>query len=54
MEPKIVATNDTIVALASGPGIAAVAVIRVSGSGHARRARGIVRRRAPSPPRFLA
>ena len=31
MEPQIVAPNDTIVALASGPGIAAVAVIRVSG-----------------------
>ena len=31
MEPKIVAPNDTIVALASGPGLAAVAVIRVSG-----------------------
>jgi tRNA modification GTPase len=33
MEPRIVAPNDTIVALASGPGIAAVAVIRVSGPG---------------------
>ena len=33
MEPKIVAPNDTIVALASGPGLAAVAVIRVSGPG---------------------
>ena len=33
MEPQIVAPNDTIAALASGPGIAAVAVIRVSGPG---------------------
>jgi tRNA modification GTPase len=33
MEPQIVALNDTIAALASGPGIAAVAVIRVSGPG---------------------
>jgi tRNA modification GTPase len=31
MDPKIVAPNGTIVALASGPGLAAVAVIRVSG-----------------------
>src|SRR3990170_2577119 len=31
MEPKIVATNDTIVAPASGAGLAAIAVIRVSG-----------------------
>ena len=33
MTGNIVAPNDTIVALASGPGIAAVAVIRVSGPG---------------------
>ena len=33
MEPQIVAPNDTIVALASGAGLAAVAVIRVSGPG---------------------
>ena len=33
MTRNIVAPNDTIVALASGPGIAAVAVIRVSGPG---------------------
>jgi tRNA modification GTPase len=31
MDPKIVATNDTIVAPASGTGLAAVAVIRISG-----------------------
>lgn len=31
MEPKIVPPNDTIVALATGAGLAAVAVIRVSG-----------------------
>ncbi len=31
MEPKIVATTDTIVAPASGAGLAAIAVIRVSG-----------------------
>src|SRR3990170_9053893 len=31
MDPKIVATNDTIVAPASGSGLAAVAVIRISG-----------------------
>ncbi|MGZ8417354.1 MAG: tRNA uridine-5-carboxymethylaminomethyl(34) synthesis GTPase MnmE [Methyloceanibacter sp.] len=33
MDRNIVTPNDTIVALASGPGIAAVAVIRVSGPG---------------------
>src|SRR4029079_4026587 len=33
MEQQIVPPNDTIVALASGPGLAAVAVIRVSGPG---------------------
>jgi tRNA modification GTPase len=33
MAGKIVPPNDTIVALASGPGLAAVAVIRVSGPG---------------------
>jgi len=33
MEQQIVPANDTIVALASGPGLAAVAVIRVSGPG---------------------
>jgi tRNA modification GTPase len=33
MTRNIVAPNDTIVALASGPGVAAVAVIRVSGPG---------------------
>ena len=33
MAGKIVPPNDTIVALASGPGVAAVAVIRVSGPG---------------------
>jgi tRNA modification GTPase len=31
MDPKIVATNDTIVAPASGAGLAAIAVIRISG-----------------------
>jgi tRNA modification GTPase len=31
MDPKIVATNDTIVASASGAGLAAIAVIRISG-----------------------
>ena len=31
MEPWIAAPNDTIVALASGPGRAAIAVVRVSG-----------------------
>jgi tRNA modification GTPase len=31
MEPKIVATNDTIIAPASGAGLAAIAVIRISG-----------------------
>ena len=54
MEPKIVAPNDTIVALASGPGLAAVAVIRAVRARHARRARGFVRRRAPSPACRLA
>src|SRR3989304_6271715 len=33
MTPTIVATNDTIVAPASGAGLAAVAVIRISGPG---------------------
>src|SRR3990172_12575761 len=31
MTPKIAATNDTIVAPASGAGLAAIAVIRISG-----------------------
>ena len=54
MEHQIVARNDTIVAPASGTGLAAVAVIRISGPRHARRAGGALRRRAPSPPRRLA
>ena len=50
MEPKIVAPNDTIFALSSGPGLAGVAVIRVSGPGTRDALEALVRRRAPSPP----
>ena len=48
MERQIVASNDTIVAPASGAGRAAVAVIRLSGP-QARRARGVMRRPAACP-----
>ena len=54
MERKIAASNDTIVAPASGAGRAAIAVIRLSGPRTRRCARGALRRRAPCPSRRLA